>query len=95
MFNTSEIVGRDGGNFFWGQIIVLTLFGRTLQQTDLSKDRMVFGQIHIFLIMNHSNETNIKIKSDRISIKIIAFLRWVRLGLHNGGRALQLGRLGD
>ena len=34
------------------------------------------------------------VASDRISIRIIVFLRWVRLGLHNGGRALQLGRLG-
>ena len=31
-----------------GQIIGTTLFGPTLQQTDLSADRMVFGPIHVF-----------------------------------------------
>ena len=30
-----------------GQIIGPTLFGPTLQQTDLSTDRMVFGPIHV------------------------------------------------
>ena len=29
-----------------------------------------------------------------MSIRIIVFLRWVRFGLHNGGRAQRLGRLG-
>ena len=31
-----------------GQIIGPTLFGPTLQQTDLSTDRMVFGPMHVF-----------------------------------------------
>ena len=31
----------------------------TLQQTDLSTDKMVFGPIHVFLIINYSNETNL------------------------------------
>ena len=31
-----------------GQIIGPTLFGPTLQQTDLSTDRTVFGPIHVF-----------------------------------------------
>ena len=46
---------------FRGQIIGPTLFGPTLQQTDLSTDRMVSVRYVRFLIMNHSNETNLKI----------------------------------
>ena len=43
----------------WGQIIGSTLFGLTLQQTNLSTDS--FQSNTHFLIMNHSNETNLKI----------------------------------
>ena len=38
------LAGLGGG----GKIIGPTLFGPTLQQTDLSTDRMVFGPIHVF-----------------------------------------------
>ena len=43
-------------------------------QADLSTDRVVFGPIHVFLIINHSKETYHKIISDRISIRIILLL---------------------
>ena len=43
---TVPAVGAEMGR--WGQIIGPTLFGPTLQQTDLSTDRMVFGPIHFF-----------------------------------------------
>ena len=33
------------------------------------------------------------VASDIISSRIVVFLHWVRLGLHNGGQALWLGRL--
>ena len=41
-------------------------------------------------------KTNFKlyVAPDRISISVIVFHLRVRLGLHNGGRALRLGRLG-
>ena len=59
----------------------------TLQRIEWFSDRCTF-----FFIMNHSNEiiSKLYVASDRISIRILVFLRWVSLGLHNGDRALRL-----
>ena len=67
-----------------GQIIEPRPFRPTFQRNGFRSDKR-------FLIMNHSNESNLKlyVASDRISIRVIVFLRLVRLGLHNGGQAGQ------
>ena len=59
-------------------------------RADLSKDRMVFGPKRVLCRIICSSII------DRIRIRIIVFLHWARLCLHNtqGGRALRLEKKG-